>query len=274
MPTKRIYIDSRYRLPGGTDSDFHYALKTPIEVPRGTMGWIDGVVISHSFNTVIQGHNDTLFVREVLGVSYEDRALTIPAGDYNGYTLATTIETILNTGTSLPQVWTVVFESGMLTFGNATPVASGGGYILPREVIEAANMQPVWGYTTTPAPPPLSLDADASRLIGNLTSPAFAVNSSQSFNSEWIDLLPYHQLFLHSHIGAPTSQGPRGENTIARRIVVTGSPGDLIVDHLSTQMDYLELGEQLSTLHFSLRDVEGKLINTRGHSISFSICMS
>ena len=274
MPTKRIYIDSRYRLPGGTDSDFHYALKTPIEVPRGTMGWIDGVVISHSFNTVIQGHNDTLFVREVLGVSYEDRALTIPAGDYNGYTLATTIETILNIGSSLPQVWTVTFDSGTLTFANTTPAASGGGYILPREVIEAANMQPVWGYTTTPAPPPLSLDADASRLIGNLTSPAFAVNSSQSFNSEWIDLLPYHQLFLHSHIGAPTSQGPRGENTIARRIVVTGSPGDLIVDHLSTQMDYLELGEQLSTLHFSLRDVEGKIINTRGHSISFSICMS
>ena len=275
MPTKRIYIDSRYRLPGGTDSDFHYALKTPIEVPRGTMGWIDGVVISHSFNTAIQGHNDTLFVREVQGASYHDRALTIPAGDYNGYTLATAIETILNTGSTLPQPWVVTFASGSLTFANATGAASGGGYVLPREIIEqSGGIQPVWGYTTTPAPPPLSLEADASRLIGNLAAPALAVNSLQSFTTEWIDLLPYHQLFLHSHIGAPTSQGPRGENTIARRIVVTGSPGDLIVDHLSTQMDYLELGEQLSTLHFSLRDVEGKLINTRGHSISFSICMS
>jgi len=274
MPTKRIYIDSRYRIPGGTDSDFHYALKTPIEVPRGTMGWVDGVVISHSFNTVIQGHNDTLFVREVLGASIEDRVLTIPAGDYNGYTLATAIETILNIGRILTQPWVVTFASGTLTFANATGAATGGGYLLPREIIESANIQPVWGYTTTPAPPPLSLAADASRLIGNLKSPAIAVNSSQSFITEWIDLLPYHQLFLHSHIGAPTSQGPRGENTIARRIVVTGSPGDLIVDHLSTQMDYLDLGEQLSTLHFSLRDVDGKLVDTRGHSISFSICMS
>jgi len=274
MPTKRIYIDSRYRLQGGTDSDFHYALKTPIELARGTQGWIDGVVISHSFNTVIKAHNDTVFVREVLGASYEDRVLTIPAGDYNGYTLATTIETLLNLGTSLPQVWTVTFDSGTLTFANTTPAGSGGGYVLPREIIESANIQPVWGYTTTPAPPPLSLEADASRLIGNLAAPALAVNSLQSFTTEWIDLLPYHQLFLHSHIGAPTSQGPRGENTIARRIVVTGSPGDLIVDHLSTQMDYLELGEQLSTMHFSLRDVDGKLVDTRGHSISFSICMS
>ena len=273
MPTKRIYIDSRFRLPGGTDSDFRYALKTPIEIPRGTIGWIDGVVISHSFNTVIQGHNDRLFVREVYGASYHDRALTIPAGDYNGYSLASTIEALLNIGTSLPQVWTVTFESGMLTFGNTTPAASGGGYVLPREIVESPNFQPVWGHMTTPAPHPLSLDGDASRLIGNLMAPAIVVNSVQSFTTEWIDLLPYHQLFLHSHIGAPTSQGPRGENTIARRIVVTGNPSDLIVDHLSTQMDHIELGEQLSTLHFSLRDVEGNLVDTRGHSISFAICI-
>jgi len=169
-----------------------------------------------------------------------------------------------------------VFESGMLTFGNVTPAASGGGYVIPREMIETGlgPQMTSWGHTTSPPPPPLSTDGDASRLIGNLMGPAIAVDSNQSHTTEWIDLLPYHQLFLHSHIGAPTSQGPRGENTIARRIVVTGSPGDLIVDHLSTQMDYLELGEQLSTLHFSLRDVEGKIINTRGHSISFSICMS
>ena len=275
MPTKRIYIDSRFRLPGGTDSDFRYALKTPIELPRGTVGWIDGVVISHSFNSVIQGHNDRLFIREVNGVSIHDRVVTIPAGDYNGFSLAETLEALLNLGTTLPHLWTVVFESGMLTFGNATPAASGGGYVIPREMVETGlgPQLSYWGHAMSPAPPPLSLAGDASRLIGNLLGPAIAVNSSQSHTTEWIDLLPYHQLFLHSHIGAPTSQGPRGENTIARRIVVSGNPSDLIVDHLSTQMDHIELGEQLSTLHFSLRDVEGNLVDTRGHSISFAICI-
>ena len=101
-------------MPGGTDSDFRYALKTPVEVPRGTMSWIDGVVISHAFNSVIAGHNDTLFVREVYGASYADRALTIPAGDYNGYTLATAIQTILNTGSALPNAWSVAYQNGSL----------------------------------------------------------------------------------------------------------------------------------------------------------------
>ena len=86
--------------------------------------------------------------------------------------------------------------------------------------------------------------------------------------------MPYRQLFLHSHIGAPSSQGPRGENTIVRRIIVTGAPGDLIVDFHSTQMDYIELGEQLSTLHFSLRDIDGNLVNTDGHPVSFALCLS
>lgn len=272
MPTKRIYIDSRYRMPGGTDSDFRYALKTPVEVPRGTMSWIDGVVISHAFNSVIAGHNDTLFVREVYGASYADRALTIPAGDYNGYTLATAIQTILNTGSALPNAWSVAYQNGSLLFANGTSASSGGGYILPREEVENFTLVPAWGWTSNP--PALSLEADACRLIGNLTRPVVAVNSAQNFLTDAIDLLPYHQLFLHSHIGAPTSQGPRGENTIVRRIVVTGSPGDLIVDHLSTQMDYIELGSQLSTLHFSLRDVDGKIVNTRGHSVAFALCLS
>ena len=133
-------------------------------------------------------------------------------------------------------------------------------------------MTPVWGWSSSP--PPLSTAADACRLIGNLTEPLHAVNDAGSFQTDFIDLLPYHILYLHSHIGAPTSQGPRGENTIVRRIVVTGTPGDLIVDHLSTQIDYLELGEQLSTLHFSLRDVEGRVVDTRGHSIAFALCMA
>ena len=96
MPARRIYIDSRYRPPSGRENDFNFALKTPMEIARGTQGWVDGVVISHSFNTVIRGHSDTLFAREVLGATYEDKVLTIPTGDYNGYTLATAIETLLN----------------------------------------------------------------------------------------------------------------------------------------------------------------------------------
>ena len=258
-------------MPGGTDSDFRYALKTPVEVPRGTVGWIDGVVLSQSFGNIIAGYNDTLFVRE-LASGFHDYVITITRGDYNGYTLATELETQLNAGTTLADPYFVTFASGSLTFEN--PSTTSSGYILTREMILANDLVPAWGSTMPTAPAPLSDKADACRAIGNLTGSAGPIALNASLVTFHIDLMPYRQLFLHSHIGAPTSQGPRGENTIVRRIVVDGAPGGLITDFHNTSHDYVELGEQLSTLHFSLRDIEGNAVDTRGHPVSFSLCIA
>jgi len=274
MPTRRVYIDSRYRCPGGTDSDFRYALRTPIEVPPGTLGFIDGVVLSQSFGCVIAGYNDTVFVREIYQAGTTDRVLTLGAGDYNGYTLATELAAKLNAGTTLPDVYAVTFANGCLTVANQTPAAQGGAYLLTLAAIEANALVPAWGTTTTPAPPPLSSASDACRVLGQLTGLSGAINSAMALTLNPIDLMPYRQLFLHSHIGACSSQGPRGENTIVRRIVITGSPGDIIADFHHTTSDYIELGGQLSTLHFSIRDVEGNVVDTRGHPVSFSLCLT
>jgi len=261
-------------MPGGTDSDFRYALKTPIEVPPGTLGFIDGVVLSQSFGCVVAGYNDTVFVREVFQSAVTDRVLTLGAGDYNGYTLATELASKLNTGSTLFDIYAVTFANGCLTVANQTQAAQGGAYLLTVEAIEANALVPAWGTTTTPAPPPLSSASDACRVLGQLTGLSGAINSAMALTLNPIDLMPYRQLFLHSHIGACSSQGPRGENTIVRRIVITGSPGDLIADFHHTTSDYIELGGQLSTLHFSIRDVEGNVVDTRGHPVSFSLCLT
>ena len=271
MPTSRVYIDSRYRLPGGTDSDFRIALKTPIEVPHGTPGWIDGVCLSNSFGNIAFGRNDRVFVREFVGGSYYDFHFDIPPGEYNGHTLAPILEVAINVLTGLPNNYTVTFASGTLTFSNPTPAATGYSHIITREMIINNSLNPPWGSTTTPAPLPLSTEADASRVLGNLDGVGGPIAHGLQLTTDMIDLMPYRQLFLHSHIGAPTSQGPRGENTIVRRIIVNGEPGSLITDFHNTQLDYITLGEQLSTLHFSLRDIEGHIVDTHGHPISFAL---
>ena len=271
MPTKRIYIDSRFRMPGGSDSDFRYALRTPIELARGTIGWIDGVVLSQSFGNIIAGYNDTLYLRE-LTATFKDHIITIIPGDYNIYTLATEIETQLNLVKTLTDPYVITPASGSLTFSNASP--TGSGHILTLEMIQANDLLPAWGDTTTPTPAALSDKADACRLIGNMTGTAGPIGLNSPLTMAHVDLMPYRQLFLHSHIGAPTSQGPRGENTIVRRIIVDGAPGSLITDFHNTQMDYIDLGEQLSTLHFSLRDIHGNVVDTDGHPVSFALCLS
>ena len=79
-------------------------------------------------------------------------------------------------------------------------------------------------------------------------------------------------LFLHSHLGSPLSVGPRGENTIVRRIIVGHTlPGQIILDNLnSAELDNIELPPMLSEMHFSLRDIYGRPVEI-DHSISFSL---
>ena len=200
MQTKRIYIDSRCRLAGGSDTDFRYALKTPVEIERGTMGWVDGVVIPNVFNTVKTGHNDTLFVRETHGSTIKDRALVIEAGDYHAYSLAATLQTMLRAGSTLPGLWTVGYTSGNFYFSNSTTghaQSADGGIIVPRSEIQTPTMTTPWGSTTSPVPPALSDERDACRLIGLLEGPANSpISSVNSLLTNAIDLLPYHQLFF------------------------------------------------------------------------------
>ena len=283
MPTqtKRIYVDSRYRMPGGTETDFKIALKTPVELERGMMGWIDGVVVPNTYRTIIEGHNDTLFVREALGSIINDRVIVVPTGDYNAYALAANIKLLLNGAGKIPALglWDVWAGSGSFVFFNATPKnLLDGGVILPRNEIENPSFGPAWGQKINPSDPdpaPLSSERDICRVIGLIQDDLTLLNNDplSILDCQAMSLSPYHQLFLHSHIGAPSSQGPRGENTIVRRIIVSSSSGDLITDQLSTQMDYIDLGNELSTMHFSLRDVDGKVVDTRGHPISFAICI-
>ena len=98
------------------------------------------------------------------------------------------------------------------------------------------------------------------------------IYSTQSLLTQFVSLQPYRTLFLHSHIGAPKSIGPRGESTIVKKIVVGNTvPGDVIVESLQHGIDYIELPPALSSMHFSLRDSNGKSADLQGHTLSLTL---
>ena len=93
----RIYIDSRHRVPGGTDSDFSTLLRRPIELPPNSVGVIEQCLLSNTFESIIAGVNDKLYVRESISGVLTDKALTLPAGSYVPSSLATVVAAALNT---------------------------------------------------------------------------------------------------------------------------------------------------------------------------------
>ena len=91
--------------------------------------------------------------------------------------------------------------------------------------------------------------------------------------SQMVNLSPYQTLYLHSHIGDNDSYGPNGESTVIASIVVGNTvPGDLVTHHHNGLLaSPIQLPPLLGMMHFSLRSYEGKVIDTDGHDLAFTL---
>ena len=60
----RIYITSRNRTPSSASpSDFYFALERRIELPEAARGYIDSCTASNTWESVLAGVNQTLYVK-------------------------------------------------------------------------------------------------------------------------------------------------------------------------------------------------------------------
>ena len=93
------------------------------------------------------------------------------------------------------------------------------------------------------------------------------------FTSEFLDLLNVHNIYIHSStLGHYNTIGVRGENTIIKKVPVSSSFGYLIMDSVVAPHDKINVSKQLiKTLHFSLRNVHGNVIDLHGSNISLSL---
>ena len=86
--------------------------------------------------------------------------------------------------------------------------------------------------------------------------------------------MPYRTLYLTSgSVGSANAYSPKGElSQIVKKIIVADSlPGQAILDRLNVTLEPFHMPPSLSSLHFSLRDRKGKVVDCKGHSISFTL---
>ena len=162
--------------------------------------------------------------------------------------------------------------------GPADPSDGTSLKILTSQEVDAGGPAD-WGAANSShgVPPGLTFTPvkyqDAGGILG-LQSGTFSLLVNESLSTGFLSMIPYRTLFLHSHLGSPLSVGPRSENTIVRRIVIGHTMlGQVILDNLSTEMDSIELPPMLAEMHFSVRDIYGRAVDLRGHSISFALAI-
>jgi len=283
----RFYIDSRYR-ESGTASDFRWNLTTPVELHDGAQGYVDSFCCSNVFNSVVANHNDAIYFRQTQGLNYFDKKLLIPPGQYTVSSLALAVQVLLNEYALKDCSYSVnaVASGTQLVFGAHTP----GVIARILTTTEVESNWPDWEYSNSSFTNPaffanISVFSDGGSLAageldrrdpGDAGELLGLTNGQAIFptTGDFVNLMPYRTLYLTSgSVGSANSYSPKGElSQIVKKIIIADSlPGQAILDRLNVTLEPFHMPPSLSSLHFSLRDRKGRVVDCRGHSISFTL---
>ena len=95
----------------------------------------------------------------------------------------------------------------------------------------------------------------------------------KEYESGFIDLLNIHNMYMHCpNLGHFNSIGVRGESTIIKNVPVSSSFGYIVTDSVVSPHDKMDVSRQtVETIHITLKDVSGNVVNLHGANCSFSL---
>ncbi len=272
MPWK-LYLDSRKRVKGARgDSDTDFAISLPFPITVSGKAYIDVCLIPNSFYTIRTGENDRIYIDENAGQT--KRVAIIAAGQYNIYELRDQLVIALNANRAITGQYSCTYVAASNRFAlTIVNPAAGDQYRIWQEEYMKTNWGQWTGVTSLSATDLRSANRPCGFLDGTTIN---GTNVLAAIGPNSPDVQPYKQLFLRSNLGGGSSEslGVNGETDIIRRIVVANTPiNSIIHDVHSNTNDCVTINgrPELNQLWFQLIDVDGKVVDTHGLPISFSI---
>ena len=101
IPCRKLFIDSRFALPGGTATEFEVEIpQGGLDLPDNCVGFIDAISVP-SFPNVFEGR-DRIYLREDTPTTIKLRYVTLAANNYSAATLKDELQIRLNENFTLP----------------------------------------------------------------------------------------------------------------------------------------------------------------------------
>ena len=283
---RRVVIDSRYKTAdSNSDSDFSIDLVYPMLIPKGSLMYVEGISLSHSWPVIQKDLNDKVYVLEQIGSpgssADSNRIAVLTPGTYNSVQLAGELQSKLNAASALASVgggsyqYTCTVDDGRITVMHNIPNSIGRGYLYAKD------------YTDDPATylssPTLHASAyprpngqAANEILGYLSNVQndVYIHSANSVIFSYLDLQRHKQLFLCAPgLGESSMQLLNGDTTCIRRILVSTMQGEIITDTLQTGLAAITFtaDETITRIHFILKGWDGRPVTTAGHQLSFEL---
>ena len=278
---RKIFLNSTFR-DSGTHANFQTTLKTPVSHPK-CRAYLDQIRIPHTMHTIHE-HNKHLYVVEQWTTTNptaghtRKRKIILDEGNYDISTLATELQSKLNTNTFLPggpssYTVTPLSKKERITIaiaGTNTPQLA----IWPMAYLKAHT--DLWVDSHSNQVGTFVPDDDAYTALGFTQDTIVNVlpNSPQTGIAH-VSMIPFHTLYLTCAFGLGTNEdaiGPKGGNLL-RSIGVNAPPGGIIHDQLQNAFDYVALeAGVLHTFSFALKDLHDRDIPLF-HGFSFTILL-
>ncbi len=273
MPWK-LYLDSRRRVRGTRgDTDTDFAIQLPYPITVSGKCFVDVCLVPNSFYT-IRADCDRIYLTENNTTQYIiPRVATIAHGQYNVYELRDEIVIALNANKIIAGQYacTYVASTNRYTVSIVNGVWGDEFSLWMEENLRLSGNS--WMGIAMPGGDTSSANR-ACGLLDGTTLDGTHLTSTTAPNAP--DVQPYKQLFLRSNLGGGSAEswGVNGESDIIRRIVVGNTPVNAVIhDVHSNALDCVTINgkPEFTQLWFQLVDVDGKVVDTHGLPISFSI---
>lgn len=272
LPVKKIYVDTKYRTADSvSSSNFKFELPYSVTLPENCAFYLTDFACPHSWYTIESNVNDKLYFTlhgdGNPALALECYIATLTPGNYDGASLAVEIETQMQAAVGQTWITTsfIITNQQLHIYISLTDTTFK---ILTRNDIKT-QLNGTWNGTSYNVNAPHDICDILSQTETN--SPMY--NNTTPFVSGFLDLQPVKNIYVSSpNLGSYTTIGPRGQQTIIKKIPVSADFGYVIFDELMPTNDYLDCSRQtLKTIEFLLRDVNNNTINLHGANLSFSI---
>ena len=269
---KKVQIDSNYK-ESGTPSNFTIDLPETVQLDDNMLCQIYEVSIPHSWYSINSTNNNLCFMHQVIppgvvaGITY--RKITIPEGNYTAVDLAQTIEIALNllvdTG-DRPNTYSIHYN----TSTNKYTFSSNYATVI-FVVLTDGEIAPIAGSFSDPVN--INSLYSINQVLGNTTPATDAYTNVSPYTTNFIDLTPVKNLYLHcNEISNYNQLTVAGNSSIVKKINVTVPYLGVINDNELSPEDYIDCSNKLfRRLNFRLTNHLNQVVDLNEVNISFTL---
>lgn len=266
LDIKKIYIDTRFKTADSkSHSEFTIDLPREFNIPDETICYVSDIVMPVSFRTIDNRNNNVYF-----SVHYETvnnyYNITLENKNYNGSGFVDALkQKIVDITTGLPITWDISYDylDNKMTLSFVDTRTNPPDLMTVTLYSNDSLMNDEWLHVVS--------DPKTINYIIALKTKVFL--HSMELYTCYLDLHTIRNLYLSSSaLASYDTISNFGNDTIIKKIPVTGNPNEMLFHGASEGFDYLNLSKRsLRYIDFRLTDAFYNVVDLRDTHFSFSL---